>query len=395
MTTSKTDIQVLEEALATYLETQPKDYDPRDHHFTGFQLFAQDVIGDALRKIKVHAFPKVDAASDEGISIGSVSLVPRRRSEDGQLYEFTVREERVDRFVVRTLHTPAGRTRNRPSDTVVLLRPGAEYGICHSAFSQPDEAFDGLRYRCHDGPGALPGLTEACKLILPFIKEKAEADDATRKFSLFQEEYVALVERDGGLPGTLTARFGERVLDAAMAGIYDWIAVNLDSLVTKVGHRMTWPDNSFVFNDQDDNAVIVRSPGAMALVQFIAPSGKNQQIASMQVLRQDENGEPVSAESYVIPFGDGEMVRAIEAFRIGEAIHGHPMMSFDFATRRITTTPAFLETKLYRDIATAILHVGIDWNGRRNEEYVQGVHRFMEWDGLEQNTSISPSTPGL
>jgi hypothetical protein len=397
MTIDKTDNQVLEEALASYMKTQPLQYDPDEHHFTGFRLFAEDVIGDALRKIGVHAFPKVAAASDEGMSIGAVSLVPLHRSSDGRLCEFSIREGGVDRFVVRMLHTPAGRNRlkRRASDTVVLLRPDAQYGICHAAYALPDEEFAGLRYQCHAGPGSLPGLTDACQLILPFIKDEAKTDDATRKFSLFQEEYVAVIERDGGLPGALTAKFGERVIDAGMGGIYDWIAVELPALAAKVGEHMTWPDNSLVFNDQNENFTIVRAAGAMALVQFIAPSGQDEQVATMQVLRQDDNGKPVSSESYVIPVGEGDVVRAIEAFRAGEVIEGHPAMSFDFTTRRITTTPAFLETKHYRDIALSILHVGMEWKGRRREEYLDGVPRFMEWDGLAEVPAQAPSPPAL
>ncbi|MCS4088704.1 hypothetical protein [Rhizobium sp. BK176] len=396
MTADKTDCQVLEEALARYFETHQDEYNPRerDYHFLGFRIFAEDVIGDAFRKIRTHAFPKVEAASTDGVSIGPVSLVPRRRADDGRLYEFTIQEGGVDRFVVRTLHTPAGRMRKRSSDTVVLLRPRAQYGITHASFSLPNEEFSNLRYGCHDGPGALPGLTEACKLILPFIKDEVANDAVTQKFSLFRDEYMALVERDGGLPGALTARFGDMVLERGMGAIYDWIARELPALDAKVGRLMTWPDNSLRFNDQDENAVMVRAPGAIALVHFIPPSSDPHH-ASMQVLRQDDKGQPISAESYLVPVGNGDMVRTIEAFRNGEAIEGHPMMSFDFQTRRITTTPAFLETKRYQDVALSTFHVGYDWRGRRSEEYAQGIHRFMDWDGIEQAVCHPQSAPSL
>lgn len=396
MTTHKTDGQVLEEALSYY--RHPEFFDPHygDHHFDGFRIFAESVIGDTFRKLKVYAFPKVDAATKDGISIGAVSLVPRRRAEDGQLYEFTVRENGVDMFVVRTLHTPAGGHSRRSSDTVVLLRPGAEYGISHADFSEPGGEHNWLRYRCHDGPGALPGLIEACKLILPFIKDDAAADTSSKNLHMaYADDYMTLVERDGGLPGALTARFAERLLDMSMGPIYDWIAANLPVLVDKVGHRMTWPDNSLCYNDQDESAVIVRAPGALGIVQFIAPMFEKPHFASMQILRQDDNGKPVSAESYLIPIGNGDMVRAIEAFGNGEAIEGHPMMSFDFATRRVSATAAFLESKRYPAIASPIFHVGSDWKGRRNEEYVQGVNRFMEWDGLTEEASVSPTAPSL
>jgi hypothetical protein len=398
MTTDTIDNKVLDEALSSYLALRPEGFDPRygDHHFDGFRIFAEGVIGDTFRKIKVHAFPKVAAATDDGISIGAISLVPLRRAEDGHLYEFTVRENGVDMFVVRTLHTPAGPHRNRSSDTVVLLRPGAQYGISHADFSEPVGEFNWLRYRCHDGPGALPGLTEACKLILPFIKDEAATDTTSKRLhTAYADEYMAMVERDGGLPGDLTARFAQRLLDVSMGAIFDWIATELPALVDKVGHRMTWPHNSLCYNDQDESAVIVRAPGALGIVEFIAPSSEKPHYASMQVLRQDDNGKPVSAESYLIPIGNGEMVQAIEAFRNGEAVEGHPMMSFDFATRRVSATPAFLESKRYLAIASPIFHTGIDWKGRRSEGYEDGVHRFMEWDGLELDTSPSPSTPAL
>ncbi|MBY3432652.1 hypothetical protein HFN89_00495 [Rhizobium laguerreae] len=239
-------------------------------------------------------------------------------------------------------------------------------------------------------------MTEACQLILPFVKNEVAADRASRDFhTTHSEEYMALVERDGGLPGPLTARFGERLLDATMGAIFDRIAVELPALVAKVGHLMTWPDNSLCYNDQDESAVVVRAPGAMGIVQFIAPSMEEPHYASIQVLRQDDNGKPLTAESYLIPVGNGDMVRSIEAFRNGETIDGQPMMSFDYATRRVATTPAFLETKRYPRIASTIDDVNIDWKGRRGEGYEQGVHRFVEYDGLGQERSRPPVTPAL
>ena len=391
---TRTDDQALDKAMLSYLEFREPGYNPRNqhHHFDAFRVFAESVIGDALRKIKVHLFTKLEDVGSSGMTIGNVSILPRL-GYTGKLYELVVQKDGIDRFVLRTLHTPAGRGRTRPSDTVVILRSGAQLGITHSTMLAPDENRNWWRYKVYDEPGVVPGLVEACELILPFIAAEVAADTISKELDQgYAPEYMHLVERDGGLPGTLVNRFGERVIADGMGSIFDWIAVELPALVAKVGDRMTWPENSLHYNDHDESAAILRAPGAMGIVQFIGPSVETPHYASMQVLRQGAAGEPLQAETYLIPIGEGELVRTIEAFMDGKPINKHLSMSFDYATRSITTSAAFLEAKHYKDVGSTIYHVNIDWKGRRDENFVEGVDRFLEYDGIE--VSASPALPG-
>ncbi|MCZ7862761.1 hypothetical protein O9X98_15405 [Agrobacterium salinitolerans] len=390
---TRTDDQALDAAIKSYLEFREPGYNPRSghHHFDAFRSFAPSVIGDALRKIKVHLFPKLEAAAPHGISIENITIAPSR-SHDGKPYELMVSEGGVNRSVIRTLHTPAGHGRTRPTDTVVILRDGEQYGITHANLLAPDEAHNWWRYKVHDGPGVIPGLVEACELILPFIAEEVAADTTSKDLDAdYAPEYMELVYRDGGLPGPLVRSFGERVIDEGMGLIFDWIASELPALAAKLGNRMTWPENSLRYNDQDESAAILRAPGAVGIVQFIAPSSANPHYASMQVLRQDEAGKPRRAETYLIPMGEGELVRAIVAFMAGEPIGDHPSMSFDYKTRSVSTTAEFLEAKKYYDIASTVHHVNIDWKGRRDENFVEGVDRFFEHDGIEPIVSPAPA----
>lgn len=392
---TRTDEQALDAAIKSYLEFREQGYNPSSgqHHFDGFRTFAPSVIGDALRKIKVHLFPKLEAAGSNGITIGGTTVVPWR-SHKGKLYELMVREGGVNRFVIRTLHTPASHGRTRPTDTVVILRDGEQFGITHANLLAPDEAHNWWCYKVHDGPGVIPGLVEACELILPFVEKEVAADTTSRDLDTdYAPEYMELVERDGGLPGSLVARFGELVIGDGMGAIFDWIATELPALASKLGEKMSWPENSLHYNDQDESAAILRAPGAIGIVQFIAPSMQNPHYASMQVLRQGEAGEPRSAETYLIPIGEGELVRAIEAFRAGESIGDCPSMSFDYKTRSVTASAAFLEAKRYQEIASTIYHVNIDWKGHREENFVEGVDRFFEHDGIGPSASPAPAVP--
>jgi hypothetical protein len=396
---TRTDDQALESAIKSYLEFREPSFNPRSghHHFDAFRAVAPSVIGDALRKIKVHLFPKLEASSEEGISIGTTTVVPWRRSQNGKPYELMVREDGVDRFVLRTIHTPAGHGRTRPSDTVVILRDGAQLGITHANLLAPDDTHNWWRYEVHDGPGVIPGLVEACGLILPFIAKEVASDTTSKDFDAdYEPVYMDLVDRDGGLPGALVRRFGERVIDDGMGMIFDWIAVELPAVAAKLGDRMTWPDNSLRYNDQDESAAILRAPGAVGIVQFIGPSSSKPHYASMQVLRHDDARRPVYAETYLIPIGDGDLVQAIEAFSAGEKLEAHRSMSFDYKTRHVATTSNYLEAKEYSDIASTIHHVNIDWKGRRDEAFVEGVDRFYEYDGIEaMSRAASSATPPL
>lgn len=393
-----TDDQALDTAFKSYVEFRQPGYDPNamTHHFDGFRVFADSVIGDGLRKIKDHLFPKVQAAGVDGISIGNVSILPYR-SHEGKAYELVVRTNGIDLFILRTMHTSLGHGRTRPTDTVVLLRAGAQLGITHASMLAPDEAHAWWRYKVYDGPGAIPGLVEACELILPFIAVEAASDTVSRDLHVgFAEEYMELVARDGGLPGKLVAKFGQRVMADGMGAIFDWLATELPKLAEKVGDRMTWPENSLHYNDQDESAAILRAPGAVGIVQFIGPAVADPNYASMQVLRLDDKGAPRHAETYLIPIGDGELVRVIEAFRAGEPLDDHISMTFDYGTREASTTPAFLEAKQYHDVGSTVFYANIDWKGRREENFVEGVDRFREYDGLSAAApAASAATPSL
>ncbi|MCV9964398.1 hypothetical protein OIU34_21145 [Pararhizobium sp. BT-229] len=395
---TRTDDQALDSAFKSYLECRTPDYDPRAtiHHFDGFRVFADGVIGDALRKVKDHLFPKVEATGADGISIGNVSILPHR-SHEGKAHELVVRTDGIDRFVLRTLRTPAGHGRNRPTDTVVVLRAGARLGITHASMLAPDESHNWWRYKVHDGPGVIPGLVEACELVLPFISAEAAADTVSRDLdAAYAPEYMDLVERDGGLPGKLVAQFGERVIADGMGAIFDWLAKELPALAAKIGDRMTWPENSLHYNDQDESAAILRAPGAIGIAQFIGPAVADPNYAEVQVLRVDDNGTPRRAETYMIPMGEGELVRALDAFRAGEPLGDHLSMTFDFDARSVSTSAAFLEAKGYHDVGSTVFHVNIDWKGRREENFVEGVDRFREYDGLNVSSRCtSPTTPTL
>ncbi|MDW9481901.1 hypothetical protein GOB57_24950 [Sinorhizobium meliloti] len=395
---TRTDDHALDAAFLSYRDYRTPGYNPRSnfHHFDGFRVFADSVIGDALRKIKVHLFPKLETADADGVAIGSVSIIPCR-ANDGTLYELLIRAEGVDRFVLRTLRTPPRRDRNRSTETVVVLRAGAQLGITHSSLLAQDEAHKWWRYKVHDGPGAVPGLVEFCELIRPFIAREVAADTTSKELDPgYAPEYMELVERDGGLPGSLVARFGELVIADGMGAIFDWIATELPLLVSKLGDRMTWPENSLHYNDQDESASILRAPGAIGIVQFVAPSMQDPHYASMQVLRLGHEGETRRAETYLIPVGDGDLVRAIEAFRAGEPIGSHPSMAFDYTTRSVTTSAAFLEAKRYQDVGATIYNANFDWKGHREADFVEGVDRFLEWDGFaETDPMVPPSTRSL
>ncbi|MBY3432653.1 hypothetical protein HFN89_00500 [Rhizobium laguerreae] len=118
MTASMTDSQLLDEALASYLEQSAEVYDPRlgDHRFDGFRTFAESVIGDAFRKIKVHAFPKVDAAPDEGISIGAISLIPLRGPMAGSTNSPSAKTTSIGSSSGHSIHRP------RPGAAVHRIR---------------------------------------------------------------------------------------------------------------------------------------------------------------------------------------------------------------------------------------------------------------------------------
>lgn len=389
MTQMDNDDEALRSAFSTYCQHCTPGYLPneRSYHFEAFRHFADAVIGDSLRKVWKHLFPKVDKAGHDGLTIGDVKIMPKRAA-DGSLYECHVSERGIAKFTFRTLHTPGRSSIRSASDTVVLLRTGEQLGITHASISTPVEPDNRWQYRVFDGPGAIPGLVEACDLIRPFIADEVVADKISESADHFSE-YLALLYKDGGLPGPMVAKFSQLVLDDGMGAIFDWIASKLPELASDLGDRMTWPDNSLRYNDLDESAVIIRATRSVGIVHFFWPRDEPT-YASMQVLRHDEAGKPVHAEVYLIPIGNGELVRAIEAYRAGESIGDHLSMTFDYADRTIKTSAEFLEKERYMNIGTAISSVEFDWQHHRDENLVDGVSRFLEHDGVEEGPISAP-----
>jgi hypothetical protein len=390
--TPNTDEQALEFAFKSYVDRRGPDYDPSamHHHFDAFHIFANSVIGDTLRKIKDHLFPKIHAAGLSGISIKDVSILPRFNHE-GEANELVVRVNGDDRFIVRTLHTRSGRSR-RTSDTVVLLRAGEQLGITHANLFPPDEANAQWSYDVYDGPGVILGLVEACDLIHPFISAEVAEDTVSIDRNVVFALGDTLVKRDGGLPGKLVAEYGRRVLTFEMGAIFDWLSTALPMLAEKLGDNMTWPEKSLHYDDQDESVALIRAPGTLGIVQFIGSSADDPNYASMQVLRMNGSGTSDSAETYLIPIGHGELIRAIETLRRGENLDNYLSMSFDYRTREMTTSTAFLEAKQYQYVGSTVLFSNIDWKGRREENFVDGVERFRDYDGLNDPLPVAISS---
>ena len=370
----------------TYYKTlrraRHREFDVRNSnfHYDAFTPFAETIVGDMARKLRAHLFPKVDAAGDEGLRHGDLTVVPTR-SADGTLHGCDILEGGKTAFRITSLHTREGATRPA-SDTVSVYRAGATRSIAHATLHAPDERHREWRYKVYDGPGAIPGIVEACRMVIPFVREEVGADKASDTLSWSRlPECAALIDADGGLPGDNVSRFGESVLEDGSALIGEWLARAMPEVVNRLGDRVTWPDNSLVYNDNGEHSCVIRSLLSVGMVHFM-PLRDETAKASITILRIDPEGEPVSFENHLVGFGDGAVTRSIEDYREGLPILGHPHMIYDFASGRVETTAEYLEARHYVSFALPVDQCTIDWRGRRDEGILAGVGAFLEEDGV-------------
>jgi hypothetical protein len=365
-------------ALEHYLSLRSPGFDPRRtyEHFEAFKPCAEAIFGDMARKFQLYLFPKVEAAGASGITIGNVRVVAI--AEDyGCPPGCHVEIGGVPAFRITTLHTRAFRG-NSPRDTISVYRAPDERSVAHATITPAVDAAP-WAYKCHDGPGALPGIVEACRAVRPFIAQELASDTAPALANADQyAPYLAMVRADGGLPGVTVNDFGKAVLDDGIGPVAEWVSRALRAVAAKTGTQAAWPDRSLVYYDCDECLSVIAEDSLVGMVHY-SPERDQDPTATVTLVRQDETGRPAAMSIHRIPL-DGpilaeEVARAIGGGRIG----GYPSMTFDFATQAVSAENGYLEKDRHLSFAVAIDTALIDWNGVRSEAYVDtGVVDTLE-----------------